>query len=76
MELYQMHCPKSNPNFRYMYITGKVVENMILHEIFRVVSRFPRYISCYVHTLQKIDFLWDSVVAGKKGLFIFPHVSG
>ena len=21
---------------------------MILHEIFRVVSRFPRYISCYI----------------------------
>ena len=26
----------------------KVVENMILNEIFRVVSRFPRYILCYV----------------------------
>ena len=27
----------------------------MLHEIFRVVSRFPRYISCY-----KVDYLWDS----------------
>ena len=32
---------------------------MILHEIFRVVSRFPRY-TFYV-ILRKIDFLWDSV---------------
>ena len=41
-----IHCPKSNPYFRD--ITWNVVENMILHEIFRVVSRFPRYISCYI----------------------------
>ena len=40
------HCPKSSPNFRD--ISWNVVENMILHEIFRVVSRFPRYISCYI----------------------------
>ena len=33
---------------------------MILHEIFRVVSRFPRYISCYIS--RKVDFLWDSVM--------------
>ena len=39
-------CSKSNPNFRN--ITWRVAENMILHEIFRVVSRFPRYISCYI----------------------------
>ena len=25
-----------------------IIENIILHEIFRVVSRFPRYISCYI----------------------------
>ena len=31
-----IHCPKSNPNFRD--ISLNVVENMILHEIFRVVS--------------------------------------
>ena len=41
-----LHCPKSNPNFRN--ITLNVVLNMILHELFRVVSRFPRYISCYI----------------------------
>ena len=37
---------KSNPNFRD--IRWNVVENMILHEIFHVVSRFPCYISCYI----------------------------
>ena len=40
------HCPKCKQTFRD--ITWNVVENMILHEIFRVVSRFPRYISCYI----------------------------
>ena len=40
-----LQCPKSNPNFRD--IARNVEENEILHEIFRVVSRFPRYISCY-----------------------------
>ena len=39
-----LHCPKSNPNFRD--ITWNVEENEILHEIFRIVSRFHRYISC------------------------------
>ena len=29
-------------------MTWNVVENMILHEIFRGVSRFPRYFSCYI----------------------------
>ena len=29
-------------------ITGNVQENEILHEIFRLVPRFPRYISCYI----------------------------
>ena len=37
---------KSNPIFRD--ITLHVVENMILHEIFRAVLRFPRYILCYI----------------------------
>ena len=41
-----MHGPKSNPNFRV--ITRNVVENMILHEIFRVVSFFPATLSCYI----------------------------
>ena len=40
------HWPKSNPNFRDK--TLNVVEIMILHDIFRVVSGFPRYISCYI----------------------------
>ena len=35
------------------------MENKILHEIFRVVSRFPRYISCYC-TSRKVDYLRDS----------------
>ena len=41
-----VHCTKSKQNFRD--ITWKVVENMIIHEIFRVFSRFPCYISCYI----------------------------
>ena len=41
-----VHCQKSNPNFRD--ITLNVEGNMILNEIFRVVLRFPRYISCYI----------------------------
>ena len=41
-----IHCPKIIYNFRD--ITRNVEENEILHEIFRVVSRFPRYISCYI----------------------------
>ena len=52
-----MHCPKSNPNFRD--IRWSVVENIILQEIFRIVSRFPCYISCYI--AEKSYFLWDSV---------------
>ena len=44
--LFGVHCLKSNPNFHY--ITWNVEENLILHVIFRVVSRFPRYISCYI----------------------------
>ena len=44
--LYSVRCPKSNPNVRV--ITWNVVKNMILHELFCVVSRLPRYISCYI----------------------------
>ena len=40
------HCKKNNPNVRE--INWNVEENLILHEIFRVVSRFPCYISCYI----------------------------
>ena len=54
--LYQIHCLKSNPNFRN--ITWNVVENMILHEIFRLASRLP---ATFHFISRKIDFLWDSV---------------
>ena len=53
---YSIHCLKSNPNFRD--ITWNVVDNMILHELFRVVSRFP----ATFHVIsRKKDFLWDGV---------------
>ena len=48
---------KSNPNF--LYITWNVEENKKLHEIFRVVSRFPHYSTFHVLSL-KIDYLWES----------------
>ena len=42
-------------NFRD--ITWNLVENMmILHELFRVVSRFPHYISYYVNRGKSISF--------------------
>ena len=41
-----LHCRKSSLNFRD--ITLNVVENIILHEIFCVVSGLSRYISCYI----------------------------
>ena len=37
-----LHSQKSNPQFR------DITQNVEEHEIFRVVSRFPRYISCYI----------------------------
>ena len=43
-----IHCPKSNTNFRDITWNWNVEENEILHEIFRVISRFPCYISCYI----------------------------
>ena len=52
---------KSNPNFRD--ITCKVEENVMLHEIFREVSRFPRYNSC---SIGENPYLWDSVVKSLK----------
>ena len=54
-----LHCSKSNPNFSD--ITWKV-ENMILHEIFQVVSSFPRYHLCYN---TENNFLWNSKVGLK-----------
>ena len=76
-------CPKSNLNFRD--ISRNVVENMILHEIFRVVSHFPHYISWYI---TKNDYLRDSVQYCRSGetgpplmllgpiLFVTVHTSG
>ena len=49
-----VHCPKSNPNFHD--ITWNVVENMILHELFRVVSRCPRYIHFMLYRGKWISF--------------------
>ena len=46
----------NNPYFRD--ITRNAEENEIVHELFRVLYRFPRHISCYY--LGKIDYLWDS----------------
>ena len=46
-----IHCYKSNNNFRD--ITWNVEKkNVILHEIFREVSRFPSYISCNIAESQ------------------------
>ena len=59
-----------NPNFRD--ITRSVEQNEILNETFRVVSRFPRYISCIS---RKIDYLWDSAGWRKRGSGIKPETS-
>ena len=48
--LSRIHCFKSNLNFSD--ITWNVEENQILHEIFHVLSRFPRYISCFIAESQ------------------------
>ena len=53
-----MHFLKSSPIF--CDISLNVVENSILQGNFRVVSRFPRYISCYSIS-RKVNFLWYSV---------------
>ena len=45
--LAMLHCQKSYPNFRILY-NMKCRGNKILHEIFRVVSHLPHYISCYI----------------------------
>ena len=47
---------KNNPNVRD--ITRNVEENQILHEIFRIVSRFPR--ATFRVISRKIDYLCDS----------------
>ena len=40
---------------------------MILHDIFRVVSRFPRYISCYI---EESRLLLGQCVSGGKDAFL------
>ena len=45
LHLGHIQSPKSNANFRD--ITQNVLKNKILHEIFRILSRFAHYISCY-----------------------------
>ena len=59
------HCKK---NFRD--ITWNVEENVELHEIFRVVSRFPRYISCFIAErrlplgqCRNVDYNWAVCLA-------------
>ena len=47
-----VHCPKSNQNFRD--ITRNLKKYKILHEIFPVVSRFSRSISCYISENQSL----------------------
>ena len=49
-----LHYQICNTNFRD--IIRNVEENKILHEIFRIVSRFPRYISCSISE-NKINYL-------------------
>ena len=61
-----MHCLKSSPIF--CDISLNVVENSILQGNFRVVSRFPRYISCYSIS-RKVDFLWAVCKQLSRGLW-------
>ena len=58
---------EKSSNFRDL--TRNVAENMILLEIFRVVSRFPAMVFHVIS--RKIDFLWDSE-GGKKQWTIPP----
>ena len=41
-------CTLSKNKKKFRDISRSVEENKIIHEIFRVISRFPRYISCYI----------------------------
>ena len=54
-----LHCPKSNPNFRN--ITWNVEENMILHEIFRVVL-YHVFLATFHVLLRKIDYFYSLAV--------------
>ena len=57
-----LHCPKSNQNFRD--ITWNVVENMILHEIFRVLSHFsPLHFMLSRGKLISFGTVWLCVLA-------------
>ena len=45
------YCPSAGNTYtlqKGIQISVKVEENEILHEIFRVLTRFPRYIPCYI----------------------------
>ena len=54
---------------------------MILHDIFRVVSRFPRYISCYIAESQLLlghgiaYMLFDVFPRFSELIFLFLPVS-
>ena len=52
-----IHCPKVNRFFRDLTrnVAGK---NEIIHEIFRVVSRFPLHFALY---LGNFDYILDTV---------------
>ena len=68
------HCPKSNKNFRY--IARNVEENMVLHEIFRVVSRFPIYIPCYIAENQRWNWkLSKHACLGQDSIAIIQKLS-
>ena len=47
---------KMNSKFPRYTVTRNIEENQIIHKIFHVVSRFSRFIPCY------IDYLQDSVL--------------
>ena len=67
--MFSMHYQKSNQNFRD--ITWNVEKNEILHYIFCIVSRFPRYSTFHVLS-RKIDYLWDSVSSRCCPTWCFP----
>ena len=45
---FPLHCTKCNPNFREMYEMYRGRRDTTVHEIFRVVFSFFRYISFYI----------------------------
>ena len=69
-----VHCLKSYPNFRD--ITRNVEENEILHEIFRIVSRFPRYILENWDSVDKVYNLIYNIQHTVKNLLQFVILRG